>query len=119
MPLLISVVPSTGSTATSTAGPVPSPTSSPLYSIGALSFSPSPITTTPLHRYRVDQLAHGVDGRAVAALLVAPADPAAGGHRRRFGDPYQVEREVPVKVLRDGAPGRRSLGRLLAAGASM
>ena len=47
MPLLISVVPSTGSTATSTSGPVPSPTSSPLNSIGALSFSPSPITTTP------------------------------------------------------------------------
>jgi hypothetical protein len=40
-------VPSIGSTATSTAGPVPSPTSSPLNSIGALSFSPSPITTTP------------------------------------------------------------------------
>ena len=36
-----------GSTATSQAGPVPSPTSSPLNSIGALSFSPSPITTTP------------------------------------------------------------------------
>src|ERR1700722_1403306 len=47
MPLLISVVPSTGSTAKSQSGPSPLPTSSPLYSIGALSFSPSPITTTP------------------------------------------------------------------------
>ena len=47
MPLAHSLVPSIGSTATSTAGPVPSPTSSPLNSIGALSFSPSPITTTP------------------------------------------------------------------------
>jgi hypothetical protein len=47
MPLAQSRVPSIGSTATSTAGPVPSPTSSPLNSIGAWSFSPSPMTTTP------------------------------------------------------------------------
>src|SRR5690349_8855448 len=47
MPLAVSVVPSIGSTATSHSGPVPSPTSSPLYSMGALSFSPSPMTTTP------------------------------------------------------------------------
>src|SRR5882757_5248698 len=47
MPLLINVVPSIGSTATSTSGPSPFPTSSPLKSIGASSFSPSPITTTP------------------------------------------------------------------------
>src|SRR5579859_6739695 len=47
MPLAASRVPSIGSTATSQAGPVPSPTSSPLNSIGALSFSPSPMTTTP------------------------------------------------------------------------
>src|SRR5579875_4010909 len=47
MPLAHSRVPSMGSTATSHAGPVPSPTSSPLYSIGAWSFSPSPMTTTP------------------------------------------------------------------------
>ena len=47
MPLAASVVPSIGSTATSHSGPVPSPTCSPLNSIGALSFSPSPITTTP------------------------------------------------------------------------
>ena len=47
MPLLISVVPSTGSTAKSHSGPSPLPTSSPLNSIGASSFSPSPMTTTP------------------------------------------------------------------------
>src|SRR3954470_23789491 len=47
MPFAISVVPSIGSTATSHSAPVPSPTSSPLYSIGASSFSPSPMTTTP------------------------------------------------------------------------
>ncbi len=47
MPLAHSRVPSIGSTATSQAAPVPSPTSSPLNSIGAWSFSPSPMTTTP------------------------------------------------------------------------
>src|SRR4051794_11236212 len=40
-------VPSSGSTATSTSGGLPFPTSSPLKSIGASSFSPSPMTTTP------------------------------------------------------------------------
>ena len=47
MPRAVSRVPSSGSTATSTSGPEPSPTSSPLNSIGASSFSPSPMTTVP------------------------------------------------------------------------
>src|SRR4051812_48675896 len=47
MPLAVSVVPSSGSTAMSASGGVPSPMRSPLKSIGASSFSPSPITTTP------------------------------------------------------------------------
>src|SRR5581483_5108141 len=46
-PFAVSRVPSSGSTATSTSGPAPLPTCSPLNSIGAWSFSPSPITTTP------------------------------------------------------------------------
>src|SRR5438034_2311320 len=46
-PTAVSRVPSIGSTATSVPGPAPSPTCSPLNSIGASSFSPSPITTTP------------------------------------------------------------------------
>src|SRR5439155_6780618 len=46
-PFAVSRVPSRGSTATSTPGPWPLPTCSPLKSIGASSFSPSPITTTP------------------------------------------------------------------------
>src|SRR3954464_7153705 len=41
------VVPSSGSTAMSTLGPVLRPTSSPMNSIGASSRSPSPITTVP------------------------------------------------------------------------
>ncbi len=47
MSLAVSVVPSSGSSAMSTAGPLPVPTSSPMNSIGASSRSPSPITTTP------------------------------------------------------------------------
>src|ERR1700733_1491964 len=42
-----SVVPSSGSTAMSTLGPVLLPTFSPMNSIGASSISPSPITTVP------------------------------------------------------------------------
>ena len=48
MPSAVRRVPSMGSTATSREGPEPSPTFSPLYSMGALSFSPSPMTTVPL-----------------------------------------------------------------------
>ena len=48
------------------------------------------------HRHRVDQLAHGVDGRAVAALLVAAADPAARRHRARLGHPDQFQGQVAV-----------------------
>src|SRR3954451_17362501 len=47
MPRAQRVVPSSGSTAMSTWGGLPSPICSPLKSIGASSFSPSPITTTP------------------------------------------------------------------------
>ena len=47
IPRAVSVVPSSGSTAMSTSGAEPSPIRSPLKSIGALSFSPSPITTVP------------------------------------------------------------------------
>ena len=46
-PLAVRVVPSMGSTAMSVAGPWPSPTDSPLNSMGASSFSPSPMTTMP------------------------------------------------------------------------
>ena len=47
IPWAASVVPSSGSTAMSTSGGEPSPMCSPLASIGASSFSPSPITTKP------------------------------------------------------------------------
>src|SRR5579871_6906318 len=46
-PLAVIVVPSSGSKAMSIRGPWPVPTFSPIYSIGASSRSPSPITTVP------------------------------------------------------------------------
>src|SRR5438477_1066831 len=46
-PLAVIVVPSSGSSAMSILGPCPVPTVSPIYSIGASSRSPSPITTVP------------------------------------------------------------------------
>src|ERR1041385_3856087 len=46
-PLAVRRVPSMGSTATSTSGSRPLPIASPKYSIGASSFSPSPMTTVP------------------------------------------------------------------------
>ena len=49
------------------------------------------------HGHRVDQLAHRVDGGAVAALLVAAADPASRGHRAGLGDPHQFQGEVAVR----------------------
>ena len=49
------------------------------------------------HRHRVHQLAHGVDRRAVAALLVAPADPAASRHGAGLRDPHEFEGEVAIR----------------------
>ena len=46
-----------------------------------------------------DQRAHRVDRGAVGAVLVAAADPAAGGHGGGLGDPDQLEGEVAVGRL--------------------
>ena len=48
------------------------------------------------HGHRVDQLAHGVDGGAVAALLVAAAHPATCRHRAGLSDSNELEGEVAV-----------------------
>src|SRR5215211_2200657 len=64
-------VPSSGSTATSTSGPLPLPTSSPLKSIGASSFSPSPITTMPAIEI-VSSIARIASTAASSALSFSP-----------------------------------------------
>ena len=98
-PSAVSRVPSSGSTATSTAGPCPLPTSSPLKSIGASSFSPSPITTTPSIATVSSTARIASTAAWSAALLVAAADPAAGRHRRRLGHADELEREVSVRTV--------------------
>ena len=70
----------------------------------------------PVHRDGVEHEAHGVDGRLVGRLLVAPSDPARRRHRRRLGHAHELEREVAVgcagvaQIVRDDA--RVSLGHL-------
>ena len=53
--------------------------------------------------------AHRVDGRAVAAVLVAAADPAPGRHRGRLGHPDQLQGEVAVGCL-DASRRARAAG---------
>ena len=98
-PRAVRVVPSMGSTAMSVSGGVPSPIFSPLKSIGALSFSPSPMTTIPSMGTLDEHGPHGLDGGAVGAELVAPAHPAAGRHGGRLGDPHELHGEVAVGGL--------------------
>ena len=90
------MVPSIGSTAMSIAGAEPSPICSPLKSIGASSFSPSPITTTPSIAHRAEHDAHGLDGGAVGGVLVAPAHPPAAGERGGLGGAHELHREVAI-----------------------
>ena len=64
-------MPSSGSTATSTSGGLPFPTSSPLKSIGASSFSPSPMTTTPFMA-TVSSIARMASTAAWSAASLSP-----------------------------------------------
>ena len=49
-----------------------------------------------VHRHGVEDRAHGVDGRAVGAVLVPSAHPPGRGHRRGLGDPDELEGEVAI-----------------------
>src|SRR6201991_4696823 len=104
MPLLISVVPSTGSTAKSQSGPSPLPTSSPLNNIGASSFSPSPITTTP----RIDT---ELTSSRIASTA-APSPPSLSPrptHRPAAIAPASVTLTSSSARLRSGASPRAGL----------
>src|ERR1700736_2917515 len=104
-PLLISVVPSIGSTAKSHSGPSPLPTSSPLYSIGAWSFSPSPITTTP----RIDTVLTS----SRMASTAAPSPPSLSPRptqRPAAMAPASVTRTSSIARLRSGASPRARAG---------
>src|SRR6476659_8286580 len=88
------VVPSSGSTAISTFGPVLRPTSSPMNSMGASSRSPSPITTVPwigslLSSRRIASTA----AWSAAFSLPRPRSRAALGH------PHDLERKHALEHL--------------------
>ena len=53
-----------------------------------------------VHRHAAEHDAHGVDRRAVGALLVAAAHPAGRRHGRRLGHPDQLQGQVAVRRLR-------------------
>ena len=110
MPLLIRVVPSTGSTAKSQSGSVAVADLFAVVEHRGVVLLALADDHDAAHRHRVDQLAHGVDGGAVAALLVAAADPAAGGHGAGLGDPDEFEGEVAVGGF--AARGRQAWFRL-------
>ena len=98
-PSAISVVPSIGSTATSQSGPSPLPAH--LFAVvehRRLVLLALADHDDAAHRHRREQLAHRVDRRAVAAVLVTAADPATGGQRRGLGD-----RTSSMARLRSGA----------------
>ncbi len=103
MPLAFRVVPSMGSTAMSTSGPVPSPTRSPLNSMGASSFSPSPMTTMPF----IDT----VETRVRMAFTAAPSAPILSPRptqRPAAMAAASVTRTSSRARLRSGASGETS-----------
>ena len=61
-----------------------------------------------VHRDRVEHEAHRVDGGLVGGDLVAAADPAGGGQRRRLGDADQLQREVAVRLGLARSPPSRA-----------
>src|SRR5258707_5284677 len=99
IPLAQRVVPSSGSTAISTFGPLLLPTFSPMKSIGALSRSPSPIAMVPSIGIFVEFPPHGIDGSLVGGDLVAKAPQACSGNCRPLRDTYDFEREDTVQQL--------------------
>src|SRR3954447_12808020 len=91
-------VPSSGSTATSTSGGLPFPTSSPLKSIGASSFSPSPMTTTPCMA-TVSSIARMASTAAWSAASLSPRPT----HRAQLSAADSVTRTSSSARFRSGA----------------
>ena len=94
-----------GSTAMSAFGGDPSPMRSPLNSIGALSFSPSPITTTP-SMAMVDSTMR----MAVTAALSAPSLSPLPMNRDAASAAASVTRTSSRARLRSGASGAALTG---------
>ena len=106
-PSAVSRVPSTGSTATSMCGGLPLPTRSPLKSMGASSFSPSPMMTVPSRSTVLSTDTHGIDGCLVDVLLVASSLMTRCRHGGSLGDTSQLESEVAIGLLAHAASTAR------------
>ena len=65
-----------------------------MYSIGASSRSPSPMTIGAVDRHGVHLAAHRLDGHLVGAVAVALAHRVGAGDGGLFGDAQELEREV-------------------------
>ena len=57
------------------------------------------MTTTPFMETVPIRVRIALTAAPSAAVLVAAADPPAGGHRGGLGDPDQLQREVAVRCL--------------------
>ena len=86
----------------------PRPTRSPMYSIGASSRSPSPMTIVPSIATSSSVLAHRFDGGLDPSPPDRPSHRRRAGDRRLFDDAQQLEREVDghrcIRPSRAGAP---------------
>ena len=72
-------------------GVSPCPTFSPMYSIGASSRSPSPMTIVPSIGTRVHDAAHRFDGDLIGFVPIALAHRVRAGNRRLFDDAQEFE----------------------------
>ena len=97
-PRAVEVVPSTGSTAMSVLGGLPSPMRSPLNSMGALSFSPSPITTSPSM-----EMEDSTIRMALTAASSAPSLSPRPIQRDAASAAASVTRTSSIAKLRSGA----------------
>ena len=96
----VSVVPSIGSTAMSVSGGVAVADLLAVVEHRRLVLLALADDDDAVHRHGVEHEAHGVDGGAVGALLVAAAHPAGGGQRGGLGDPDELQGEVAIGGLR-------------------
>ena len=67
-----------------------------MYSIGASSRSPSPMTIVPSIGTRVHHPAHRLDGHLIGAVPVALAHRVRAGDRGLLDDAQEFEREIGI-----------------------
>ena len=96
MPFAQSVVPSSGSTATSTSGGSPVAEALAVEEHRRFVLLAFADDDEPVHLDPAEHRAHRVDRGAVGGLLVATSHPARGCERRRLGDTDEFHGEVAV-----------------------